>query len=435
MKRIFILSLLLLFVISNPGLTQNKHDNSEIDIMLLRGDFKRVIDTCKQILGSDTLNADVYYKLGLAYQNLFFDDKSFDCFLKAVAISPDNNNYNFTVAKSYFNRGKSNKAKPILLKLCAGDSVNWPYAYYLTSIYMQEGKYDESIRIYTRFYNQDPQNYVFTDKIGFAYLRKGDFKKAIDLYNRSLSIKPDNLNAIKNLAYLYTGIKVDTSLKLLEKGILTDSTDMDLYARRAALNFTIFNYTKALDDYLRIINAGDSSVMNLKRAGIGFTVNHQSKEAIQFLLKAYEKDTADFETISYLAQNYAILKDLKTSAYYYNCKIKLLNNGLPQLGLTYILLGEVLKSDNRFNVSVAAYIKSQEYRSDSNIIMIIANLYDEKLGNVPKAIHYYEMYLRKENNNKNEYAAEYNESIRKRIEALKKSPQTPKKTYSIQKSN
>jgi tetratricopeptide (TPR) repeat protein len=435
MKRTFILILLLVFVISLPGYTQNSHDNSKIDRMLVRGDYKRVIDTCKQILVNDTLDADVFYKLGLAYQNLFFDDKSFDCFLKAESLSPENNNYSFTVAKSYFNRGKSNKAKPILLKLCAEDSVNWPYAYYLTGIYMQEGKYDESIRIYTRFYNQDPQNYVFTDKIGFAYLRKGDFKKAMEMYNRSLTINPDNLNAIKNLAYLYTGSKVETSLKLLEKGILIDSTDMDLYARRAALNYTIFNYTKALGDYLRIIIAGDSSVMNLKRAGIGYTVNHQSKEAIQMLLKAYEKDTADFETISYLAQNYAILKDLKSSAYYYNYKIKLLNNALPQLGLTYILLGEVLKSDNHFNESVAAYIKSQEYRSDSNIIMIIANLYDEKLGNVPKAIHYYELYLRKENNTKNEYATEYNESIRKRIESLKRAPQTTKKTYSIQKSN
>jgi hypothetical protein len=99
------------------------------------------------------------------------------------------------------------------------------------------------------------------------------------------------------------------------------------------------------------------------------------------------------------------------------------------------LLGEVLKSDKRYNESVAAYIKSQEYRSDNNIIMIIANLYDEKLGNIPKAIHYYEMYLRKENSTKNEYATEYNESIRKRIESLKKPPETSKKTYSIQKSN
>ena len=404
MKRIFIAIILLVFAFSLPGLAQNNNENSKIDMMLIRGEFKSVIDTCNQILDKDKLNSEVYYKLGLAYQNLLFDDKSFECFQKALSISPDNNIYSFTVAKSYFNRGMSNRAKPILLKLYAADSTNWAYAYFLTSIFMQEGKYDESIKIYKRFLSQDLQNYTFMDKIGFAYLKKGEFKKAIEMYNSSLSINPNNLNAIKNLAYLYTGVKVETSLKLLDKGILIDSSDMDLYARRAALNFTIFNYKNALNDYLKIISAGDSSVMNLKRAGIGFTATNQPKEAVKYLLKAYESDTTDFETLSYLAQNYYIIKEFKTSAFYYNRKIKLLNSAIPQLGLSYILLGEVLKSDNRFNESVNAYIKSQEYRSDNNVIMMIANLYDEKLKNIPKAIYYYELYLKREKNTKNEFS-------------------------------
>jgi hypothetical protein len=67
--------------------------------------------------------------------------------------------------------------------------------------------------------------------------------------------------------------------------------------------------------------------------------------------------------------------------------------------------------------------------------MIIANLYDEKLKNIPKAIYYYELYLRREKNTKNEYSNEYNESIRQRIESLKTTNQKPEKAYSIQKSN
>jgi tetratricopeptide (TPR) repeat protein len=433
MKRIFNALILLVFAFPLPASAQKDNENSKIDMMLIRSDFKSVIDTCRQILEKDTLNSEVYYKLGLAYQNMLFDDKSFECFQKAESISPDNKNYSFTVAKSYFNRAMSNRARPMLLKLYAADSTNWVYAYYLTSIYMQEGKYNESIKIYQRFLNQDLQNYSFMDKIGFAYLKKGEYNKAIEMYNRSLSLNPKNLNAIKNLAYLYTGVKVETSLKLLDKGILIDSTDMDLFARRAALNFTIFNYNVALRDYLKIISAGDSSVMNLKRAGIGLTATNQSKEAVKYLLKAYESDTTDFETLSYLAQNYFILKEFKPSAYYYNRKIKLLNSAIPQLGISYILLGEVLKSDNRFNEAVTAYIKSQEYRSDNSVIMKIANLYDEKLRNIPKAIYYYELYLRRDT--KNEFSTEYNESIRKRIESLKTINQKPEKAYSVKKTN
>ena len=436
MKRIGLIFIHFVFFISLPGLAQNKPDNSKIDMMLIKGDFKKAIDTCNQILANDTLNSEIYYKQGIAYQNLLSDDKSLECFLKAATISPDNDNYNFTVAKSYINKGKITRAKPLLLKLCAADSMNWPYAYYLTSIYMQEGKYDESIKIYYRFYKQDYFNYVFSDKIGFAYLKKGDFENAVDMFNRSLTLNKKNINAIKNLAYLYAGTtSADTALQLLTKGIAIDPADMDLYARRAAINFTIFNYKMALDDYLKIISSGDSSVLNLKRAGIGFAINHQPKEAVEYLLKAYKKDTSDYEVSGNLAQNYMLLNDLKSSAYYYRNIIKLLTPLGYQLGLNYILLAEILKSDNQYSESINAYLKSQEFRSDNNIYMIVANLYDEKLKNIPKAIRYYELYLNKLKNSRDKYDTDYTESIRKRIESLKKMKQPDKHTYSIQNSN
>jgi hypothetical protein len=103
-----------------------------------------------------------------------------------------------------------------------------------------------------------------------------------------------------------------------------------------------------------------------------------------------------------------------------------------QLGLNYLLLAEVLKSDNQFVNAINAYIKSQEFRSDNSVYMIIANLYDEKLNDTPKAIRYYELYLNKIKNSKDKTNTEYTESITKRIESLKKPKQTNKKAYSIQ---
>ena len=114
------------FSISPPVLAQNKSDNSKIDMMILRGEINRAIDTCRQILASDTLNSEIYYKLGLAYQNTLPDDNSFDCFLKAANLSPSNEKYSFMVAKAYYNSGKLKQAEPLLMALCANDSMNWP---------------------------------------------------------------------------------------------------------------------------------------------------------------------------------------------------------------------------------------------------------------------------------------------------------------------
>jgi tetratricopeptide (TPR) repeat protein len=419
-RKTFLLAFLTGLIYLNAS-GQESPDYIKIDIMLARGEYNKVIDTCKLILSADSMNAGIYYKMGLACQNLLPDDKSAGCFQKASSINPDNKLYKYMVAKGYYAKGKSNQAKPLFQSLYLLDSINWTYAYYLTGIYMQEEKYDESIIIYSRFYKQDSTNYVYMDKLGFAYLQKGDYDKAIDMFNKSLEINPKNINALKNLAWLYSvTTSANTGIKLLTKALAIDSTDLDLFVRRAALNFTIFNYRNALNDYLKLINYGDSSVLNLKRAGIGYANNRQPKESVEYLLKAYEKDTADFEIVSYLAQNYALLNDLKNSACYYNCEIKLLTPAIAQLGVIYILLGGVLKSDNQYNEAISAYLKSQKYRSDNDIIMIIANIYDEKLKDFPNAVRYYEMYLKKELISENKYQTEYNESIRKRVDALRK---------------
>ena len=434
MKRIGIISFILFFTAAHPGLAQKNRDNSRIDVMIMRGETNRAIDTCRQILASDSLNSEIYYKLGLAYQNLLPDDKSFDCFLKAAIISPDNKQYCFMVAKEYYNAGKINQAEPLLQDLYRKDSMNWSYGYFLTSVYMQKGRYDESINIYNRFLKQDSQNYNILDKIGFACLRKGDFKNAINFYNRSLAINNKNTNALKNLSYLYSSTnRVDTALQLLSTGIKIDPEDIDLYVRRAGLNYLV-NYTKrALDDYLKILSTGDSSFLYLKRSGIGYLNNLQPKEALKYLLIAYSKDSSDYETASYLGQIYYQNKDPKNSIRYYKRVIKLLTPITRQMGIATVMLAESQKAGGFYKDAITSYLNALKLSSDNNLYIIIANLYDEKLRDFPKAIYYYETFLDKIKKSNMKFKPDYVESVKKRVEYLKNPDKFPDKKLSENK--
>jgi tetratricopeptide (TPR) repeat protein len=239
------------------------------------------------------------------------------------------------------------------------------------------------------------------------------------MFTRSIALNKKNTNAIKNLAYLYAqNIGADTAVQLLTKGIAVDSTDMDLYARRAAINYTVYRYKEALNDYTKILSSGDSSFLNLKRTGLSSAQMLQPKKAVIFLLKAHEKDSSDLECISNIALNYKILGETKKSIYFYRKFLSRLEPLEAQLGLGNLLLAEQLKNDGQYSKAIAAYIKSQEFRSDDNVIMIVANLYDEKLKDTPKAIRYYEMYLNRIKNAK-DYDSKYLESIRARLDALK----------------
>src|SRR5665648_400329 len=102
MKKTALILIITIPLLFTTAAGQQNTDYSKIDVMLIRGDFNKVVDTCRLILTIDSLNSEIYYKMGLAFQNILPDDKSFDCFLKAAAIAPDNNMYNFMLAKGYY---------------------------------------------------------------------------------------------------------------------------------------------------------------------------------------------------------------------------------------------------------------------------------------------------------------------------------------------
>jgi len=400
---------------------QNKAISSRINLLLLNGEYEKVIDTCRLILTYDSSNPEIHYKMGIAYQNTLNDDSALNCFYQAVKLSPDNKVYNFSLVKWYYNIGKIKMAEPLLYKLCSMDSLNWVYAYYLSNIYMQLNKYDDAINIYNRFLKNDSTNCVYLDKMGFTYLRKGDFQIATDLYNKSLSINNENLTAIKNLSYLYAlTISTDTAIQIISRGIEIDSSDIDLYIRRAQLYY-LKSYTKrALDDYLVILASGDSSKLYLKRAGICYSYNLQPREALGYLLEAYKADSSDYETCSYLGQCYNRIKNLERSIYYYNRVIKILTPVERQLGLSLVLLGDSYYYSGKYQDAIASYLEAQDKWPDPENYMKIANAYDEKFNNRKNAINYYQKFLDNLKDARKTYPMEYIESIKKRLDYLKK---------------
>jgi len=388
--------------------------------MLMQGEYEKVIDSCKQILLTDSLDAEIYFKLGTALQSTLMDEQALSAFQKAVSLDSANRNYNFILAKSYYSKSKNRLAEPLFSNLYGNDTLNWVYAYYLTSIYMQENRFDESIKIYDRFLKKDSANYAFHDRKGFALLKKGVYDSARIMYEESLQLKPDNTSAIKNLAFLYAeDNRRDTAVYILTEGIKIDPSDMDLYVRRAQLNYSR-NYNKrALDDYLVILASGDSTELYLKRAGIGYCNNLQQYHAIKYLLLAYKIDSSDYETCSYLGQSYYKLRDMKRSIYFYEKVLKILAPITNQTRLSQILLAESLKEDGQYREALNTYLKAQQIKPDPNIYMIMANIYDEQFNDKKSALRYYQLYLDNLKSGGGMVSREYLDAIMKRMEYLK----------------
>ncbi len=418
MKQVVLIPVLVMLTMAARG--QNEENFPVIDRLLLRGEYGKAIDSCLKSIERDSLDSEIYFKLGLAYQNLLKDDKSLEAYSKALSLSPGNSNYKYSLARMLYSKNRLTQAEPLFATLCASDTLRWDYAYYLTSIMMQTGRYDESEVIYMRFLRNEPLNYLYHDKIGFAHLRKAEFEESKKYYNRSLELNPENTSAIKNLSYLYASTgKRDTAIILLTRGIAIDPEDMDLFSRRAQIYYTM-NYTKrAMDDYLVLLASGDSSATNLKRAGIGYSNNLQPDKAVKYLLLSYNRDSSDYETASYLGQAYSKTKDMKNSIRYYSRVIRILTPVTNQARLTYILLAEAQRADGQYQAAIENYLRVQRFMVDPNIYMIIANIYDEQLNEKDKALQYYDLFLNSFRKSSTGFNTDYIDAIKKRIEYLK----------------
>jgi tetratricopeptide (TPR) repeat protein len=418
MKKHFfsICLLLLLFVQGNA----QKNQIPALDLMLLRGEYKNLLDTCNQIILQDSLNPEIYYKMAIAWQNLLNEEMAMLNLQKATALNPEQASYRYALARALYNDGKFREAKPMFVTLCEEDSLHWPYSHYLSSILMLEKNYEEARRIYQRFHLKDTANHIFYDKTGFACLKNGDLDLAINWYRKSLDLNPRNTIAIKNLSWLYASLtQPETAIDLLTKGIETDSADLDLYVRRAQICFTKNWTKKALDDYLILLAAGDTTELYLKRAGIGYSLNRQPAEAIPFLNLAHQMDSTDYEICSYLGQCYFQTKDIPTSVSWYEKAIGILSAVNPKMALTYNLIGDSYKVEKSYRKAIDQYLKAFALNNDPNLNMVIANIYDESLNNRERAIFYYQKYLDTEKFAKMKMPPEYIQRVRERLIYLK----------------
>lgn len=398
---------------------QKNQDDNQLDILLIQGNYSEVVSKCSDIIKADSLNPEIYFKLGLAYQNLMLADKSIEALTQAIKLSPDSKKYNLSLAKVYYNSGKTKLAQPIFMNLCSQDSLNWVYSYYLTDLYMQKGLYENALKIYKRFYAQDTTNTLYIDKVAFCNLRLENYDEAIKLYEKSLSINKRNISALKNLSYLYMKENmVDTAIYQLNKGLEYDSTDFDLYSRRGDIYFSQNLHFKAANDYFKVLSSGDTSKIVLKKIGIGLAYNNQSIEALNYLLLAFQKDSNDFEISSYIGQTYFNLKQYKKSIKYYNKVLKLLSPIAKQIDYTNVLLADSYRDSSLYNEALNYYSKSLNSKYTARICMTIANIYDEKLKNYDKAISYYQLFLNNLQQNEVALGDIYIENVKKRLDWL-----------------
>jgi len=419
-SALFFSLFLLCNLFATRTFTQTKTELS-IDEMLLQGAYKEVLAKCVSLFATDSTNAELYYKAGLAYQNMMLTEKAIKMLSKALSLLPESEKYRYALARQYFSNGRNLQAEPLFAQLFQRDSTNWAYAYFVTDLLQQKANYSTAYTIYKRFFESDTTNFALLNKMAFCEIKEGRTRNSIELYKKSLKINSDNIGTLKNLSFIYHKTnKPDSALDLLNYAIQLDSTDMDLYQRRGDVFYTQNYHFRSRPDYMKILAAGDSTKEILKKVGIGYAYNENPNEAIKYFNWALLKDSTDFEIYSYLGQAYNKLKKYDLSAEYYKKSIEMTFNITKQHKMTYSLLAGNYMDSKDIQNALDCYTKALTLIYDPKLCLVIANIYDEKLNKGNLAVQYYEKFLSESKNDDFIFSEEYLVSIRERADWLRK---------------
>jgi tetratricopeptide (TPR) repeat protein len=168
--------------------------------------LKKAINTFEVSSTIKTDEAQTYTMLSTCNHLAGNTDKSENYILKAVGLSPNDANVNFTAGQIFMQKQDFEAALPYVKKAVELEPSNAKSIRNLAQIYYDIGKFEESIHTYEVAINKETDRKVKADlyfNLGILYNRVGNLEEAEYNFTNSLDENPDDIEAVMGMAQVF----------------------------------------------------------------------------------------------------------------------------------------------------------------------------------------------------------------------------------------
>ncbi len=386
MKYIFIT--FSLFCICTQSYSQ-KLDS--LKLFYFNSSYFKAADYGKQIIQNTTDNPEIYYLTGMSNLKINKSDNAEILLKKAFNLDTAKIKYINAYARVLVENKDYKNAIKLYNKALQIDPVNFAALNNVSKIFMLQKKYKKAINTYLSLRKLDSLNSYYSEKIGLCYLKLNDRANSFQYYLNAYQTDSTNMRNLKNLALLcYKNELYKLSLSYCDKGIKADSSNSAFYKIKANTFYKKEQNISAIPFYKKAVELGDSSYNTLKRLGMILCDTKQYKNALEYNLAVYAKDTSSFSNTLYLCRNYLGLGEYDKSIYFAEKTLENTYFAKVVSFETYDLLAQNYTEKKDFHTALKMYDKkygvmNKRYLED---YYNIALLYD-KTGNKKKAIRFY----------------------------------------------
>jgi len=393
-KPIKIFFICLLFPLSIFSQNINK-----LNLYLFNSEYKNAAYFGENLIKEFPDNTKILYKIAIAYQMLNKNKKAQTFIKNACLLDTTNTNYINFYANILNINGYQDKAIKFYGKTLNFDSLNFYALNNLSKLYFSQKKFLKALHFYTILSSEDSLNSFYYRKSGLCYLKLKDIKTSLNCYLKAYFIDTISIINIKSLAFVYlkTGTP-DSAIKYCDKGIKIDSTYSDFYKIKADAHFVKNHFYRAVPEYKKVLQLGDTSYNILKRLGMALCEIKKYKEALPYNLAVYKSDSTSYSNTTYLCRNYLGLRNYDKSLEFAEKTLKLIHFAerisydiYDNMAHAYIGKEQLKKALNMF-LKKESVFKSYPHYFNLNNTYETALIYD-KLKDKKNALKYYKKIL------------------------------------------
>ncbi|MBI2968069.1 MAG: tetratricopeptide repeat protein [Bacteroidetes bacterium] len=184
----------------------------------------------------------------------------------------------------------------------------------------KENLINEAIYHYKKALEIYPGYIISNNNLGSIYFTfLGDYKTASHYFSRAVSLDPDYAEAHYNLAYSYEmrGIR-DSAIICFEKALNLQPDHKPAYDRIFPLYLSSLQYDKAIEINLQAAaNIPEFSAMYYVNAGNVYTAKHDTLNALNYFIKAFEKEPGNRDLCNHIGKVYLKINNTGKAGEYF----------------------------------------------------------------------------------------------------------------------
>lgn len=354
-------------------------------MLFLQGEYEEILRNSMNLV-----NSDDYYWNSLVLDKQGKSLKAIDVLKSGVTKYTNNQALEKLLIELLYKTGQYSQTKPLLFKYLDNHEAFLK----LINIWGFEGEYQMAINYLTEKIQTDSLNIEYLSLLGDYYNQIDSLSPSINALEKLSTLNPNDLKNLNKLANLYIRNKdYIKAIHICDKVLVNDTINKKFIRIKGIAAYNNANFDIAANCFKKLLDQGDSGKFVLKHLGVSEFRNSLFKASREYLLRAYQADSNDFEVNFFLGKAYLNSPTPETGLYYLDRVDSLLQPDPKIISALYYEKQSIFSAIGNYKEALKSYEICYKYDAKPEYIFYMASLYQHRLNNKKKALEYYQQFL------------------------------------------